>query len=61
MCVVIPIRTESAIRRTPTINYLLIGANVLFFLLFHDALSGSMMAEFKSQHLALSSDQPVFG
>ena len=60
MFVVIPIRTESAIRRTPTINYLLIGANVLFFLLFHDALSGSMMVEFKSQHLALHSDQPGF-
>ncbi len=59
MFVLIPIRTESVIRRTPTVNYLLIGANVVVFLLFNDALSPNALVELKSRYLALHSDQPA--
>lgn len=58
MFVLIPIRTESVIRRTPTVNYLLVGANVLAFVLFHDAFASAGLLELKSRYLSLHSDQP---
>lgn len=60
MLVVIPIRTESEIRRTPLVNYVLLGANVFFFLLFQGVLRGKPMELFTAQHLVLHSDAPAF-
>ncbi|MGD2108205.1 MAG: rhomboid family intramembrane serine protease [Phycisphaerae bacterium] len=59
MFVLIPIRTESVIRRTPMVNYLLVGANVLAFLLLNDALSQGALAELRSRYLALHPDHPA--
>jgi membrane associated rhomboid family serine protease len=59
MLVVIPIRTESVVRRTPSVNYLLIAANVFLFLLFDIALPGESISAFKTQHLAFHSQEPA--
>ncbi len=60
MFVLIPIRTESEIRRTPLVNYVLLGANVFFFLLFQGVLRGKPMELFTAQHLAFHADAPAF-
>ncbi len=60
MLVVIPIRTESKIRRTPLVNYILIGANAFLFLIFNEAMAGKAIILFKTQYLAFHSDAPAF-
>jgi membrane associated rhomboid family serine protease len=60
MLVVIPIRTESEIRRTPAVNYALIGINVLLFLVFNVLLGDTRVADIQAQYLSLQSDQPAF-
>ena len=59
MLVIIPIRTESEIRRTPLVNYVLLGANVFLFLVLDLAMSGEAIESFKMGHLALHSDEPA--
>ena len=59
MLIVLPIRTESKIRRTPLVNYILIGGNAFLFLIFNEAFAGQAVMLFKSQHLALHSDTPA--
>ena len=56
---IIPIRTESEIRRTPLANYLLLGANVFLFLVLDQVLSGEAISSFKMRYLALHSDEPA--
>lgn len=41
MFAVIPIRTQSVTRKNPTVNYFLIGINILVFLLFHNPFKSS--------------------
>jgi membrane associated rhomboid family serine protease len=57
---ILPIRTESTSRRTPHVNYLLIGANVVCFLLFDERFTGPAMAGLKERHLVFQSMQPAF-
>lgn len=52
---IIPIRTDSPIRRTPTANYLLIAANVVVYLLWH---LGPAWQQFESRHLVLHAEEP---
>ncbi len=59
MLVIIPIRTESEIRRTPLVNYVLLGVNVFLFLVLDLAMSGEAIESFKMGHLALHSDEPA--
>ncbi len=59
MLVVLPIRTESAIRRLPLVNYGLIGVNVFCFMLFN-VLSAAPLIAFKTRVLALHSAEPAF-
>lgn len=54
---VIPIRTESVSRRTPTVNHALIAINVLCFLLFH-AFPGEAVERFQRDHLDFLSHDP---
>ncbi len=56
---VIPIRTETSIRRTPIANYGLMGANCLLFVLFSDGLAGEPLLAFKSRYLVFHADQPA--
>lgn len=58
MFVVVPIRTESVVRRTPVVNYALIVANVLFFFLFHRALAAESLRVFKERFLTLHTGSP---
>jgi len=60
MFVLIPIRTESVIRRPPTVNYFLVGANIAAFVLLHEALAPAALLVFKSRYLSLHSAQPAF-
>lgn len=59
MFVILPIRTESAVRRTPYTNYVLIGLNVVLFLVFHGPIAGEGMEAIKERHLAFQSDEPA--
>lgn len=57
---IIPIRTESRIRRTPYVNLLLIGVNMMFFLLLDEKLFGETVKSLKDQYLAFDSSAPAF-
>lgn len=57
--IIIPIRTETAIRRTPHVNYALIGANVLVYLVFNQLLQGRAFAEFRASYLIFDSTEPT--
>ncbi|MHC4066506.1 MAG: rhomboid family intramembrane serine protease, partial [Planctomycetota bacterium] len=54
---IIPIRTETPLRRTPTANYALIALNAVCFLIF-DLSPQSRMQEVKLQYLTLHTDFP---
>ena len=56
---IIPIRTESNIRRTPLVNYVLIGANVFLFLIFNYGMADTAMTSFKEQYLYFHSAEPA--
>lgn len=56
---VIPIRTETVVRRTPSVNYALIAANVVAFLLFDANFAADSLWQFRQEHLHLVSDQPA--
>lgn len=56
--IVIPIRTEASIRRTPYLNQVLLGANLFLFLLFDERVGGAAMVDFKAAYLALHSMDP---
>lgn len=60
MLFVIPIRTESEIRRTPTVNFALIGVNALLFLAFNVMLANTPATQFRNLYLTFQSDQPAF-
>lgn len=54
--IAVPIRTETVIRRTPSVNFGLIAANALMFLLFNERFA-SLWA-FRQHHLHLLSFEP---
>lgn len=56
---VIPIRTESDISRTPFVNFGLIGANILCFAVFGASAMNPELAAFRSQYLVFHSDAPA--
>lgn len=56
---VIPIRTESKIRRTPLVNYVLIGTNVFLFLVFNYGMADTVVTSFKTQYLHFHSAEPA--
>ncbi len=58
MLLIIPIRTESVIRRTPVVNYALIGINSCLFLLFHRALAAEALLVFKAKYLIFHAGSP---
>lgn len=55
----IPIRTETPIRRTPRVNYALIAANVLLFFTLGMAAEGTQLHRFSDQYFALNSSSPA--
>ncbi|MFQ5491150.1 MAG: rhomboid family intramembrane serine protease [Phycisphaerae bacterium] len=55
---IIPIRTETPIRRTPTANYLLIAANVFLFILL-DFNGSANLLQFKDHYLVLHTVTPA--
>jgi membrane associated rhomboid family serine protease len=57
---IIPIRTESVTRHTPTVNYLLIGVNFVCFFLFSEQFGGERIAAFTTRYLALHAHAPSF-
>ena len=60
MFLVLPIRTETVSQRTPVVNYVLIGVNILCFLVFSERLTGSALADFKDSYLVFHSVGPMF-
>ena len=58
--IIVPIRTESLTHRTPLANHMLIGVNVLCFLLFSGPLGGGALEAFQDNYLAFQSDEPAF-
>jgi membrane associated rhomboid family serine protease len=59
MFILLPIRTESVIRRTPMVNYALIGANALLYLFLEPRLMGKAIGAFKQQYLYFQSHEPA--
>jgi len=57
---IIPIRTEASIRRTPYVNQLLIGANLLIFLLLYEGMPWKGAVAFRDQYLVFQSNDPHF-
>ncbi len=55
---VVPIRTETVIRRTPSVNIALIVANVLMFLLFDEHLALESMWTIRQRYLHLLGFEP---
>jgi membrane associated rhomboid family serine protease len=58
--IAVPIRTETVIRRTPSVNFALIAANALVFLLFDARFAGEGMWAFRERYLHLLSYEPSF-
>ena len=56
---IIPIRTETTIRRTPFTNYALIGVNVLLFALLGTPLGGTTLASLRNEYLVFDSVEPT--
>lgn len=55
---ILPIRTQTTTHRPPTANIVLIGVNVLAFMLFHDRFAGGVLAQFKEHYLFLQTQAP---
>ena len=55
---IIPIRTESATRHVPMMNYVLIGLNMFVFLIFNMGVVSAGVAEFRDHQLAFHSAGP---
>lgn len=60
MFLVLPIRTQSCIHRTPRANYALLSVNVVAFLLLNDAVAGEAVMAWRDRYLAFHSDAPAF-
>lgn len=60
MFLVIPIRTELVTRRTPLVNYILIGVHVAAFMLLNEGVWGLGLWEFKHKYLYFRSQDPAF-
>lgn len=56
--VAIPIRTETVIRRTPSVNYALIAANALMFLLFDQRFASEGTWAIRQRYLHLLGFEP---
>jgi membrane associated rhomboid family serine protease len=59
MVIILPIRTESVIRRTPVLNYALIAANVLLYLFFDQRFTGKALSVFKEEFLFFRAHEPA--
>lgn len=57
---VIPIRTEADIRRTPFANQTLIAVNIAAILLFDFSPLGRSLGSFRDQYLVFASSEPTF-
>lgn len=57
---ILPIRTESVMRRTPSVNLAIIAINVIAFSLFNTAIGGDALAAFSQRHLVFDSINPRF-
>lgn len=58
MIVVLPIRTECEVRRTPVANYALILLNVICYGVFNERIAPAALQEFQASHLAFHSSTP---
>ncbi len=57
--IVVPIRTEAAIRRTPSVNYALMAINVLAFFLTEPRIGGTRLAAMAQEHLFFHAPSPA--
>ncbi len=55
---VLPIRTESGSHRMPMVNYALIGANLLMYIVFNEGYFGRAVAGVRDQYMVFHSDTP---
>ena len=58
MLMILPIRTESPIRRQPYVNFGLIAANMVLYLLLNEKLVGDAVLAFKQDYLVLDASEP---
>jgi membrane associated rhomboid family serine protease len=58
--IVVPIRTEAAVRGSPLVNYWLIAVNIAAFLAFEPRFGGEPAATFAKEHLVFPSQTTEF-
>lgn len=58
MLLIIPIRTETVTRKSPTVNYLFIGLNIITFLLFHNPVASGSLLPFDETIFTFQSNNP---
>ena len=58
MFLIIPIRTESPLKRVPYVNFFLIATNMFFYVLLDESLVGETVATFKHRYLVLDAAEP---
>jgi membrane associated rhomboid family serine protease len=59
MLVILPIRTESAVRRQPSMNIAIMSVNALCFIMLSEGLGGDAIAAFKQNYLFFQSRGPA--
>ncbi len=59
MLLILPIRTESSSTQMPMVNYMLIGANLLMFIVFNEGYFGSATVGVREQYMVFRSDAPT--
>ncbi len=59
MFLVLPIRTESDSHHMPMVNYMLIGANLLMYIVFNEGYFGNTTSGVREQYLVFHSDAPT--
>ncbi len=55
---IIPIRTESPLKRVPYVNFFLIATNMLLYVVFNEKLLGEAVGTFKKDYLVLDAAEP---
>lgn len=58
MLLILPIRTESPMKRVPYVNFFLIATNMLLYVVLDEKLLGEAVGTFKNRYLVLDAAEP---
>ena len=58
MLLILPIRTESPMKRVPYVNFFLVATNMLLYVVLDEKLLGEAVGTFKNRYLVLDAAEP---